>query len=164
MRPYTHKIILSGCAAVVLFAAIPASALPTPPPSGPPQARSVARRGMNELMNGDVDAAIGTFQKVEKDDNASPLGYVLEADALWWKIYYSTANLVDPDVFDVVTSYHTPDDARFESVVATAIQKARANIHARRNAARNNLYEGMAYALEARLAGLRAHDLATARA
>ncbi len=119
---------------------------------------------MNELMNGDLDAAIGTFQKVQKDDNASPLGYVLEADALWWKIYYSTANLVDPDVFDVVTSYRTPDDARFESVVATAIQKARANIHARRNVARNNLYEGMAYALEARLAGLRAHDLATARA
>ena len=128
------------------------------------QARNLAHQGMNELMNGDVNAAIAAFQQVEVEDGDSPLGYVLEADAIWWKIYYSTANLVDPDVFDVVTSYHTPDDARFESVVATAIQKAKTNIHSGRNVARNNLYEGMAYALEARLAGLRARDLPAAKA
>ncbi|MDE3179788.1 MAG: hypothetical protein KGM47_09020 [Acidobacteriota bacterium] len=120
--------------------------------------------GMNELMNGDIDAAISTFQRVQAEDSGSPLGYVLEGDAIWWKIYYSTANLVDPDVFDVVTSYHTPYDGRFNAVLETAIRKAEANIRARRNVARNSLYEGMAYALEARLAGLRARDLATARA
>lgn len=115
-------------------------------------------------MNGDPDAAIGFFKRAEKDDPASPLGNVLEADAVWWKIYYATANLIDPDVFDVVTAYHTPYDANFEHLIQTAIQKSEANIHAHRNVARNDLYEGMSYALEARLAGLRAHDLATARA
>ncbi|MGH9397897.1 MAG: tetratricopeptide repeat protein [Terriglobia bacterium] len=133
-------------------------------PANQAQARNIAHQGMNTLMNGDVNAAIAAFQQVKVEDSASPLGYVLEADAIWWKIYYSTANLVDPDVFDVVTSYHTPDDARFESAVATAIQKAKANIQSRRNVAQNNLYEGMAYALEARLAGLRARDLPAARA
>lgn len=119
---------------------------------------------MARLMNGDPDAAIGFFKQAEQDDPASPLGDVLEADAVWWKIYYATANLIDPDVFDVVTSYHTPYDANFERLIQTAIQKSKANISAQRDVARNDLYEGMSYALEARLAGLRARDLATARA
>ncbi|HEV2498008.1 MAG TPA: hypothetical protein VGY31_00320 [Terriglobia bacterium] len=119
---------------------------------------------MSRLMNGEPDAAIGLFRQAENDDPSSPLGYVLEADAIWWKIYYSTANLIDPDVFDVVTSYHTPYDTAFEHSVETAIQKSEANIHAQRDVAHNDLYEGMSYALEARIEGLRAHDLATARA
>lgn len=164
MIRHKRHIVLAGCAAAIFAAAGLSPARPAPRPAGQPLARRVAHQGMNTLMNGDVDAAITAFQQVEKDDPSSPLGDVLEADALWWKIYYSTANLVDPDVFDVVTSYHTPYDARFESVVAEAIKKAQANVHSRRNVARNDLYEGMAYALEARLAGLRAHDLATARA
>lgn len=128
------------------------------------RAHADAEQGMTRLMNGDPDAAIGFFRQAEKDDPASPLGTVLEADAVWWKIYYATANLIDPDVFDVVTSYHTPYDANFEHLLQTAIEKSQANIRAQRGVARNDLYEGMSYALEARLAGLRAHDLATARA
>lgn len=134
------------------------------PPAALTSAHETAQRGMNELMEGDVAAALATFQQVEQEDTSSPLGYVLEADALWWNIYYSTANLVDPDVFDVVTSYHTPYDARFEEAIHTAIRKAQANIQSHRNVARNYLYEGMSYALDARLAGLRARDLPTARA
>lgn len=134
------------------------------PPAALTRSHETAQQGMNELMEGDVDAALAAFQQVEREDSSSPLGYVLEADALWWNIYYSTANLVDPDVFDVVTSYHTPYDARFQQAVDTAVRKARDNIHSRRNVARNYLYEGMAYALDARLAGLRARDLPTARA
>lgn len=128
------------------------------------QAHAAAEQGMTLLMNGKPDAAIERFQAAVKDDPSSPLGDVLRADALWWKIYYSTANLIDPDVFDVVTAYHTPWDAAFEREVDIAIRKSQANVKARRQVARNDLYEGMAYALEARLAGLRAHDLATARA
>ncbi len=119
---------------------------------------------MNELMNGEPDAAIGIFHQIEKADPSSPLGYVLEADALWWKIYYATANLVDPDVFDVVSSNHTPYDAHFENLIDTSIRKSEANIRLKKDLAHNELYEGMSYALEARLEGLRAHDFATARA
>lgn len=156
--------------ALALFAVAMWSGLASPAflhaaePAALASAHETARQGMNELMDGDVAAALAAFQQVEREDSGSPLGYVLEADALWWNIYYSTANLVDPDVFDVVTSYHTPYDARFEQAVDTAIRKAEDNIHSRRNVARNYLYEGMAYALDARLAGLRARDLPTARA
>lgn len=153
--------VTAAAAFTLAFALSPAVFSATPAEA---KAHADAERGMTQLMNGKPDAAIEQFQAAVKDDPSSPLGDVLQADALWWKIYYSTANLIDPDVFDVVTSYHTPWDADFEREVDTAIRKSQANIRGQRDVARNDLYEGMAYALEARLAGLRAHDLATARA
>ncbi len=123
-----------------------------------------AQQGVRQMMNGRLNAAVSTFQDIEREDPASPLGYLLEADATWWKIYYSTANLIDPDVFDVVYSESTPYDMHFDSLVKTAIRQAENRIQARQEVAKSCLYEGMAYALEARLAGLRAQDLATARA
>lgn len=127
------------------------------------QIKPLALNGIRQLMNGQPDAAIATFQRVEKEDPSSPVGYLLEADATWWKIYYSTANLIDPDVFDVVYSNSTPYDSHFEELLKTAIEKAQARIKAHQDEARSYLYEGMAYALRARLDGLRAKDLPTAR-
>ncbi len=126
--------------------------------------REIAQRGLELLMNGDPDGAIAVFYEIRRDDPQAPLGYLLEADATWWKIYYATGNLIDPDVFDVVSSPSTPFDSHFESLIHAAINKSEAHIHARQDVARNYLYEGMAYALEARLAGLRGKDLPTARA
>jgi len=126
--------------------------------------KSLAMEGINQMMNGDLESAIATFQRVQKEDPSSPLGYLLEADATWWKIYYTTANLIDPDVFDVVYSDSTPEDSQFENLISTTIEKAKARIHQQQDVARSYLYEGMAYALEARLDGLRAKDLPTARA
>lgn len=128
------------------------------------QIRPLALDGIRQLMNGQPDAAIATFRRVEQQDPSSPVGYLLEADATWWKIYYSTANLIDPDVFDVVTTNSTPYDSHFEDLVKTAIQKAQSRIDAHQDDARSYLYEGMAYALRARLEGLRAKDMPTARA
>ena len=163
MRPHDgiHRIsFVASIGAASLLLAVSSLAAP----ASNVQARQLALQGMNQLMNGETDVAINTFRQVEKEDSSSPLGYVLEADATWWKIYYSTANLIDPDVFDVVTSYHTPYDAQFENLVQTAIRKSEKRIQARQDVARSYLYEGMSYALEGRLAGLRARDLPTARA
>lgn len=128
------------------------------------QAETLAHDGIRQMMNGQLNPAIAIFQQIQKEDSSSPLGYLLEADATWWKIYYSTANLVDPDVFDVVYASTTPYDASFEKLVRTTIEKAQERIHSKQDVAKGYLYEGMAYALEGRMAGLRAKDLATARA
>jgi tetratricopeptide (TPR) repeat protein len=127
-------------------------------------AEALAQQGVYQMMDGKLRGSIADFQQIEREDPQSPLGYLLEADATWWKIYYSTANLIDPDVFDVVSSETTPYDGQFESLVRTSIRKAKNRIHAKQNLARSYLYEGMAYALEGRLDGLRAKDLPTARA
>jgi len=126
--------------------------------------RETARRGIAVLMNGDPDGAIEFFQQIQKADPQSPLGYLFEADATWWKIYLTTGDLVDPDVFDVARSSTSPYDAHFEDAVNAAIRKANTRVHARQDGARNYLYEGMAYGLKVRFYGLRDNDLPTARA
>ena len=146
-----------------LFCA-PASFASSPAQSPDSRHREIARRGLDLLMNGDPDGAIEVFYDIRRDDPQSPLGYLLEADATWWKIYFATGNLIDPDVFDVVSSSTTPYDSHFESLIHAAINKSEARIRAGQDVARNYLYEGMAYALEARLTGLRGKDLPTARA
>ena len=128
------------------------------------QIREYTRRGLDLLMNGDPDAAIAFFRQIQAHDPQSALGYLLEADATWWKIYYATADLAAPDVFDVVSSETTPYDLYFERLVKEAIGKAEAHRQAHEDEARNYLYEGLAYALRARLVGLRGKDLPTARA
>jgi len=126
--------------------------------------RHYAARGLNMMMDGDLDGAIQVFQQIEQKDPESPLGFVLEANATWWKIYYASANLIDPDVFDVANMESTPYDAHFEDIDNVAIRKAEARIHSHEDLARSFLYEGFGYALRARLEGLHDRDLPTARA
>ena len=125
---------------------------------------ATAQQGLDALMNGDPDEAIKTFRAIETHNPESPLGYLLDADATWWKIYLTTADLVDPDVFDVLISNSSPYDSKFQDLTEMAVKNARAQIHAHQDVARNELYEGLAYALRARFFGLHDDDLATARA
>jgi tetratricopeptide (TPR) repeat protein len=124
----------------------------------------IAVQGMSKLMDGDFDSALGIFRQIQKSDPESPLGYLLEADANWWKIYLTEANLIDPDVFEALSEAPTPYDADFKRLDELAIHKAEAHIQAHQDEARNYFYEGLAYGVRARLEALRDHALATARA
>jgi tetratricopeptide (TPR) repeat protein len=138
------------------------------PPSKPQEKQAdeiaTARRGLAELMDGEPDKAIQIFHAVQESDRESPLGDLLVADAVWWKIYYASGNLIDPDVFDVVNAQTTPYDSQFNGLIDSVIRKAQARVAANQDVARNELYLGMAYGLEARLAGMRGEDLPAARA
>ena len=126
--------------------------------------RAEARPGLQRMMDGDLEGAIAIFQEIQKADAQSPLGYLLEADAVWWRIYYSTANLVDPDVFAATDLPTTKYDWHFQDLLNITLDKCQARIRAKQDVARSYLYQGMAYALRGRLAGLRDQDLPTARA
>ncbi|HXX24794.1 MAG TPA: hypothetical protein VEO19_16760 [Terriglobia bacterium] len=126
--------------------------------------QEIALRGMNDLMDGDFDAASEAFHQIQKSDPESPLGYLLEADANWWKIYLAEANLIDPDVFEALSEAVTPYDADFRRSDDLAIHKAETRIQMHQDQARSYFYEGLAYGLRARLEALRDHALATARA
>jgi tetratricopeptide (TPR) repeat protein len=147
-----------------LALALPVAQAQAAPPSSDTDLLNTARQGMQRLMNGDVEAALRRFQDVQRQDPDSPLGYLFQADAYWWKIYLTTGNLVDPDVFDVVSKNTSPYDSTFESLVQQAISKAEARVRTHDNTARNLLNEGMSYGLLARFYGLRDNDLPTARA
>ena len=126
--------------------------------------QEIAVRGMNKLMDGDFDRATEIFRQIQKSDPESPLGYLLEADANWWKIYLTEANLIDPDVFEALSEAATPYDSDFRRLDELAIRKAETRIHAHQDEARSYFYDGLAYGLRARLEALRDHALATARA
>jgi tetratricopeptide (TPR) repeat protein len=145
-----------------LGAAAEISAWAQPPPTDE-ALRTRARTGLSLLMDGDLEGAIVVFREIQKADPQSPLGEMLEANALWWRILYSTGNLVDPDVF-ITPQTRTPHDAEFESLVIAAIAKSEAGIKNRQDLARSHLYQGMAYGLRGRLAALRNKGLPTARA
>ncbi|HET7102361.1 MAG TPA: hypothetical protein VFJ52_14495 [Terriglobia bacterium] len=147
----------------LLAATTAARAAPRPQTSEPEQIKA-AQQGLDLLMNGDPGAAIKVFRKIQADDPDSALGYLMEADALWWKIYFATGNLIDPDVFVVPSNSKSPFDSQFNKLVDRAIAKARANRNASRDVARNDLYEGMAYGLRGRLASMRGSNMAAARA
>jgi tetratricopeptide (TPR) repeat protein len=134
------------------------------PPTSDTEQIKVSQQGLDLLMNGEPDAAIKVFRTIQSDDPDSALGYLMEADAVWWKIYFATGNLIDPDVFVVPSGSKTPYDSRFNQLVDQAIAKARASRNAHREVARNYLYEGMAYGLRGRLASMRENNLAAARA
>jgi len=126
--------------------------------------RARARSGINLVMDGKLDESIAVFQEIQKSDPQSPLGDLLEANALWWKIYFTTGNLTDPDVFIAANKSATPHDAAFEKLVSLAISKSEARIKAGQDVARNQLYAGMAWGLRARMAAYRDKRLATAKA
>ena len=155
------KFIALLWVAVALAQSVPANAAQ---PSEDEEARAAGRRGLDLMMDGDLNGAIEIFRDIQKQDPQSPVGYLLEADAVWWKIYYATANLVDPDVFAATDRPSTPQDAHFGDLLGITISKSDARIKANQEVARNYLYQGMAYALRARLEGLRDRDLPTARA
>jgi tetratricopeptide (TPR) repeat protein len=155
-------LLVPSLMASSLVAARPALAGPNRP--NEEDDRHYAGLGVNMMMDGDLDGAVEVFQQIEQKDPASPLGYVLEADVTWWKIYYVSANLIDPDVFDVANMKATPFDSHFEDLDRMAIHKAEARIHLHEDLARSLLYEGFAHALRARLDGLHDRDLPTARA
>jgi len=142
-----------------------ATAAPWPSPQSDQELRAEGVRGMNLLMDGDPQAAVEIFRQIQAKDPQSPVGYLLEADALWWKIYYETGNLVDPDVFEAVNALVTPYDSHFNDLLNVAISKAEARLKSKQDVARSYLYLGMTHALKARLVGLRGkNDLSTARA
>lgn len=157
----------AGAGLVVLALAAPgarAAAAQTAASAGEAQLLEIARQGMYKLMDGDLDGALQRFQEVQQQDPASPLSYLFLADTYWWKIYLTTGNLIDPDVFDVVSKATSPYDDTFMSYDQECVRRAEARIQAKQDVARSLLYEGMAYGLLARYYGLRDNDLPTARA
>jgi len=132
--------------------------------TGQQSSQEIAVHGMDRLMDGDLDGATAAFRQIQQSDPESSLGYLLEADENWWKIYLTEGDLVDPDVFEARSEATTPYDDAFRRSDELAVRKAEARLQAHQDEARNYFYAGLAWGLRAQLEALRDHALATARA
>src|SRR5665213_1081419 len=118
-----------------------------------------------ELMyQGKSQEAIALAHKLEAARPDHPLGYLIEADILWWEIYCKWSerkyNTID------AWSHARPPDADDDAELALAdkvTSLALASI-AKSDTAEMELYAGLGYASRARLLGLRYEKIPVARA
>jgi len=117
----------------------------------PPEAKEAIRL----MYSGQTEEATDLARKIESERPEHPLGYLIEADILWWKIYCKWSerkyNTID------AWSHSRPADSDDDAEIALAdkvVKLAEAGI-AKSDTAEMELYAGLGYATRARLLGLR---------
>jgi hypothetical protein len=158
VRFATHPIrplVLLGAVLLLAAGQARASQLNIPPEAG---------EAIRLMYSGKPDQAIALARQIEAARPEHPLGYLIESDALWWKIYckwlerkYNTL-----DVWSHPRPAEPEDNAAL-ALVDKLTRLAEASI-AKSDTAEMELYAGLGYASRARLLGLRYEKLATARA
>jgi hypothetical protein len=146
------SIVLAGAA---LLFAVPAHASKLNLPAE-------ATEGLRLVYNGDPDAALPLFHKLQQDQPDQPLGFLLEAEARWWKIYCASLEIK----WNLIDAWHrprSPGDDEYLALAEKATQLAEAQL-AKNEPAQMHLYAGMGFLLRARLLALRDDKRGTARA
>jgi len=121
-----------------------------------------AKEGLRLLYSGDADAAITEFRKLQQHEPQSPAGFLLEANARWWKIYCAACD-IKWNLIDAFERKKMPGDDEYFALCDKAIALAESQIK-KSDTAEMEFFAGMGYALKARLHGLRYEKMPTARA
>jgi hypothetical protein len=123
-----------------------------------------AKEAIHKMYLGKTEEAVALAHKLEAERPDHPLGYLIEADVLWWNIYCKWSerkyNTID------AWSHTRPADADDDADLALAdkvAHLAEENI-AKSDTAEMELYAGLGYASRARLLGLRYEKMPVARA
>jgi hypothetical protein len=123
-----------------------------------------ATEAIHLMYSGKTEQAIAVAHQLEATRPDHPLGYLIEADVLWWKIY---CKWLDRKYKTIDSWSHTrPADAEDDAELALAdkvTSLAEASI-AKSDSAEMELYAGLGYASRARLLGLRFEKMPVARA
>jgi hypothetical protein len=118
-----------------------------------------------ELMyNGKTEEAVALARRLETERPEHPLGYLIEADILWWNIYckWSERKYNTIDAWSHTRPADADDDA--ELALADKVSKLAEAAIAKSDTAEMELYAGLGYASRARLLGLRYEKMPVARA
>jgi tetratricopeptide (TPR) repeat protein len=145
---------------VMVCLLVPGQVAPEPVPTLtlPPNATTI----LDHIYSGRRDLALGETHQLEEQEPDQPLGYLLEAEAEWWKIWCVSAEFK----YGMTMARHhrkAPGDEHYLELTAKAYNLA-ANRLQQQNTADMHLYAAMADAMAARLYGLRGEYHATAKA
>jgi len=117
---------------------------------------------LEQIYSGRRDLAFMQIYQLQEQAPEHPLGYLLEAEADWWKIWCLSAEFK----YGMTMARHhrkAPSDERYLELTSKAYNLAEDTLQ-QRNTADMHLYAAMADALAARLYGLRGEYHATAKA
>jgi tetratricopeptide (TPR) repeat protein len=126
--------------------------------SAPPAALAV----LEKIYLGDTESAIGEARRMQQEQPEHPLGYLLEAEALWWRIWCTSTDF-KWGMSDARRRPKLAADKPFFDLAAK-VSKLAADQLKQRETAEMQFYAGMGEAMAARLYGLRAETRNTARA
>jgi tetratricopeptide (TPR) repeat protein len=117
---------------------------------------------IDKIYSFDLEAALQGARNLQQERPDHPLGYLLESEAIWWKIWCTTADFK----YGMTEARRRPKlaaDQHYFDVAAKVSSTAEAQVKAHETAGMQ-FYAGMGDALAARLHGLRGESRATARA
>ena len=153
LRSLFRCALLLGC-----FLALPALSSPASNLTLPPEAPSI----LEKIYSFDLQGASEQAKLMEERRPEDPLGYLLEAEALWWRIWCTSAEF-KYGMSDARRRPKLDSDQHYLDLAAKASQLAEAHLK-RSDSAEMQFYAGMADAAAARLYGLRAESRNAARA
>jgi predicted negative regulator of RcsB-dependent stress response len=138
----------------------PAHLTPEPAPTLalPPNTTAI----LDHIYSGRRDLALAEVHQLEEQAPEQPLGYLLEAEAEWWRIWCVSAEFK----YGMTMARHhrkAPGDEHYLELTTRAYDLAEKRLK-QQNTADMHLYAAMADALAARLYGLRGEYHATAKA
>jgi tetratricopeptide (TPR) repeat protein len=116
----------------------------------------------DRIYSGDLEGGHEAALRLQQEHPEHPIGYLLEAEALWWKIWCTSAEFK----YGMNFPRHRAKlaaDRRYLELAAKASSLAEAQI-AQHDTAEMEFYAGTGEALAARLYGLRGEGRTTARA
>src|SRR6266446_4731154 len=149
----TITAVLVLCATEFLAAEARAAKL-----SPPPAAYAV----VEEIYSGDAESAIDDARRMQQEQPEHPLGYLLEAEALWWRIWCTSADFK----WGMTDARHRPKlaaDQHYFDLAAKVSRLAEVQLK-QHETPEMQFYAGMGYAMAARIYGLRGENRNTARA
>ncbi len=117
---------------------------------------------LDHIYSGRRDLALPEIHQLEQQLPDDPLGYLLEAEADWWKIWWDSAEFK----YGMTMARHherVPSDQHYFELTTKAFNLAESQLR-QRDTAEMHLYAGMADGLAARLYGIRSESRASARA
>src|SRR6266851_2833060 len=151
-----HRVI---CAAAIFICA---PFLQTAPGRSPRlSVPAAASATVEKIYSFDLVGATEEARRLEREQPDHPLGYLLEAEALWWKIWCTTADFK----YGMTDARRRPKltaDQHYLELAARAASLAEAEIK-QNESGEMQFYAGMAEASAARLYGLRGENRNTAR-
>lgn len=121
-----------------------------------------AEATLGKIYSFDLDGAINDAKHLQNEHPDHPLGFLLEAEARWWRIWCLAAEF-KYGMTDARRRQKLPTDQRYLDLAASALTNAENHLK-ERDTAEMHFYAGMAHAFSARLYGLRGENRATARA
>ncbi|OLB34279.1 MAG: hypothetical protein AUH11_18545 [Acidobacteria bacterium 13_2_20CM_57_17] len=117
---------------------------------------------LDKIYSFDLQGAVEAAQHMEQERLNHPLGYLLETEALWWRIWCASADF-KYGMSDARRRPKLESDRRYFELAAKALSLAEAQNKQGENA-EMQFYAGMAEAAFARLYALRGENRNTARA